>query len=213
MKFRLDSSTGFTLIELLLSMTIFSAVMVIATVGFIGMNRTFSRGVISKELLDYSQATTEDVTSVIRNIGKSLSISSCMAGDTECPTASVNEICLGNERYVWSAAPDGSGLYRDSSACGGGAIAADARVVMGDRYVVRSFNVKPVESADATLGVPVGLYKVSGVFSTADNEALFFGDPPGVNPDQIRCLGTTESVAVRTCAVEKFNFVINPRGE
>ena len=40
MNIKLNNSEGFTLIELMLAMTIFSAVMVVATVGFIGMNRT-----------------------------------------------------------------------------------------------------------------------------------------------------------------------------
>ena len=43
MNIKLNNSEGFTLIELMLAMTIFSAVMVVATVGFIGMNRTFNR--------------------------------------------------------------------------------------------------------------------------------------------------------------------------
>ena len=209
MNIKLSNSEGFTLIELMLAMTIFSAVMVVATVGFIGMNRTFNRGLIRKELSEYSQTVTEDVTRSVRG-GANVRVDNCIEGDYGCLTDRT-VICVGAVRYLWNGSGLPGGLYKDSpSSCD--APFSDVRTVMPSRYVVRDFKIERIENTTLPVGVsfPTTLFKVSGVFTTADDDALFFGNPT-FDPDQVKCLGTTEAATVRTCSVERFNFVINGR--
>ena len=90
---------GFTLVELMLAMTVFSTVMVIATVGFIGMSRTFNRGLIRKDLSEYSQSATEDITRTIRGLGSTANFTNCNAGEPACPGSGDDmAICFGTFR-------------------------------------------------------------------------------------------------------------------
>ena len=67
------NSKGFTLIELMLAMALFTTVLVITTVGFIGINRTFSKGLVRKQLSESVQRTTEDITRTLRAEGTRVS--------------------------------------------------------------------------------------------------------------------------------------------
>lgn len=202
---------GFTLVELMLAMTVFSAVMVVATVGFIGMNRTFNRGLIRKDLSQYSQTVTEGITRDVRSIGPTVAVDSCAEGATDCVTDR-SAVCLGAARYTWNGSGEPGGLYKDAPASCGDVLSSNAETVVADRYVVRDFKVERLTSPVTGAGFPDSLFRVSGVFTTEDDDALFFGDP-SFDPNQVRCLGTAQAAAVRTCAVERFNFVINARGE
>jgi prepilin-type N-terminal cleavage/methylation domain-containing protein len=209
--FKLSSKAeGFTLIELTLAMALFSAVLVVATAGFIGMNRTYSRGIIKKELSQSIQSVTEDLTRSVRSSG---------ATESNCDSMpnNLNGFTLGNVRYLWGSA----GLFRDTATCSDPQ-SGDARRLLDDRYTVELLSTDTL--AD-------GLYKVQGVFRTTNAEAFTVsvrqGDGSSVNKplDQaiasndsydkqtIACRGTAETAAVRTCAVENFSFIVNSRGE
>lgn len=207
------NTQGFTLIELMLAMTIFSAVMVIATVGFIGMNRTFNRGLIRKELSESSQGVAEDVTRVIRNLGVNVSAQNCSSGDADC-VPDWSSVCIGSTRYSWRAVSDEGGLFKDQITSCDGPI-TDKKNIMSDRYVVRDFKIEKIMRTVSSSTTPFSdsLFRISGVFTTADDSALSLGDPLAFDPSAVRCLGTSRVATVRTCAVERFNFVINARGK
>lgn len=205
MMLKIKDAKGFTLIELMLAMTVFSAVMVIATVGFIGMNRTFNRGLIRKELSEYSQTLTEDITRTVRGMGSNAYAQKCTIGEPgpDCASTDFSAICFETARYTWGPDANNSGLKKDNSSNCGGSVEADAREIVSSRYVVRKLDIEMLSGE----GVPNNLFSVSGVLSTADDEALNL-DPS----EEISCRGTAEAATVRTCAVEKFSFVINARG-
>lgn len=194
----LNNNHGFTLLELLMAMTLFSAVMVIATAGFIAMNRTFTRGVIKKEISESAQALNEDITRTIRIQGKNSNALNCNSGDTGCPSSTGwSAVCLGSVRYIWQSADNG--MYKDSKTCNE-SVDNNKLVVFSDRFRVRAFTVNKVSGKE-------GLFSVRGVVTTLNEDALT--TPSGSSPFDITCKGTAQSSAVNTCAVEKFEFVIN----
>lgn len=207
---------GFTLVELLLAMAIFTTVMIITTTGFIAMNRSFTRGTVRKQLSEGVQRTSEDVTRVVRafpqKTGKAFS---CIEGDPrtgECPTQSDGSVvCLTGARYFWSIAAEENGLFKDEQECNkpldpNGSLTTK---LIDTRYRVVSFDVVAAGASGAT--DDVHLFTISGTFRTADDYAF---DTSNINdPNKVKCRGSAQSSAVRTCAVERFNFTINARGD
>ena len=201
---------GFTLVELMLAMTVFSTVMVIATVGFIGMSRTFNRGLIRKDLSEYSQSATEDITRTIRGLGTNANFTNCNAGEPACPgSGDYSAICFGTFRYAWGVNSGKKGLYKDAPSSCNEELSADAKAIVSDRYVVRSLSIAEIPSGGPAM--PVSLFAISGVLTTSDDDAIVL--PPEVAENEIRCRGTAEAATVRTCSVEKFNFTVNARGQ
>jgi len=203
---------GFTLVELLLSMTLFVTVMIISTVGFIAMNRTFTRGNVRKQLSEAVQLTTEDVTRVVRQIpqsdGDSVKVCVAIPGDpvaAGCPSDGANAICITGSRYFWKNDPDSDGLWKDGSECDTATTPTtqNALQLMDDRYKVVRLSITPAGSAQDHL------LRVQGTFRTADRSA--FNNPD--SPLDVKCKGSIESSAARTCAVEQFDFIINARGQ
>jgi prepilin-type N-terminal cleavage/methylation domain-containing protein len=197
------NSSGFTLIELMLAMTLFSAVMVVATVGFIGMNRSFARGVIRKELSEATQAANESVTRSIRAQGVTVVPQSCneVAPNPDCYPG-WSAVCLGQVRYLWQNSGGGDSLYKDSAPSCSSAPSSTKERILSERYKAQKFEIikDPVKQ---------GLFRVKGVFSTKDPDALTMTDDDIYT---LSCKGSSSSASVSTCAVEKFSFVVNARG-
>lgn len=202
-----NDRSGFTIIELMLAMTIFSAVMVVVTVGFIGMNRTYNRGVIRKELSEQSQDLRNNLERTVRGAGgESVTIVDCSGGGESAPECNGLEsgysaICVGDRRYIWQPNTIDYGLKYDNRACGESIGGASSQII-SSRYRVRSLNVNSL--ADA----PSGLYRLKGVITTVDDEAL-----SGLDGVDVRCKGSSESEFVRTCAVESLDFIISARSQ
>ena len=83
---------GFTLIELILAMAFFSFIMLAVVVGFIQINRSYTRGLTVKEVQNSARATIDDITQSIRD---------GTAEDVEIhPTE--QRLCAGGVRYAWN---------------------------------------------------------------------------------------------------------------
>jgi prepilin-type N-terminal cleavage/methylation domain-containing protein len=195
------NSQGFTLTELMLAMVLFSTVLVVSTVGFIGMNRTFSRGTIKRQLSQDIQTVSTDITRTLRLQPVGGSLPEYCNGGVGCSTADLQTLAFGSVCYLWpmATAPDRGGLYKKSGSCNS---ASDTVQIMGSRYMVRSMEVSSV-------GVDDSIYRFSGIFSTLLDEAIRFDNTGKV----LSCKGTAESPEVASCAVQKFEFSINRQGE
>lgn len=208
------NKSGFTLIELLLSMSLFSLVMVITTAGFIGINRTFAKGVIRKQLSESVQNVTADITATLRATGQQAGSepSYCTPSSAaDCPKNGWYAICLPGLRYIWryTVANSTGGLYKDSNVCSAVVdTSATNQLLDSGRYTVRSLSITPAQD---------GLFMVAGVFTTNDTTALNGVDlttqqiaNPG-NLTSVFCKGTSETAGARSCATQSFSFLVNSR--
>lgn len=197
--FKQQNSAGFTLIELMLAMSLFTFVMIIATVGFVGINRTFTKGVARKQLSESVQRLIDDITTSINNGGKFTQNNEEISKGKLCNTS----VC-----YIWTpydkARPsDTEGLYKVSS----GNVSVDGAkktYLVDSRYKVDYLQVDPLDT---------NLYRVTGIIRSADETAFNF--PTGENANKypaenqdITCKGSAQEGASTSCALEKFSFVI-----
>lgn len=208
--FKLSSKNraGFTLIELLLAMTLFTTVMVVATVGFIAMNRGFNRGLIRKQLSEAVQSVNEDITRSVRAEGaKTINAVNCSGtSGGSCPPNGWEAICLGRTRYVWKSAE--TGLYKDLGPCSASVNINNSTLVLSERFSVKKFTLTTVNLPSEITNEASGIVRVQGLFTTNTPSALTTdqsGDPI--------CKGSAENSAVNSCATESFNFLITARGK
>lgn len=217
------SPRGFTLIELLLAMTLFVTIILLFTAGFIGINRTFTRGMIRKQLSESVQTVTENISHAIRTSEmRSLPFECTTGTDTEnCPAAPNGSperwqiLCFTNgSRYFWS--PAAGGLYRDHCVADTPLVLNNATQLVDSRYRVDALELALVSSGEGSQGVATALYRIRGVMRTKTDDAFVFNnvENPEQQPDpfQTRCKGTAQSSAVQTCAIENFSFIVNARG-
>lgn len=191
---------GFTLTELMLAMVLFSTVLVVSTVGFIGMNRTFSRGTIKRQLSQDIQTVSADITRTLRSEPVGGSEPQYCSG-TDCNPVGWQTLAFGSVCYLWPipTAPDRGGLYKQPGSCNP---AAEKVKIMSSRYMVRSIEV-------SSIGADSLMYRFSGIFSTLVDDAIRFDE----NGKVVSCKGTAENSEVASCAVQKFEFSINRQGE
>ncbi len=204
-KYLKRNQRGFTLVELLLAMTLFTTVMVISTAGFIAMNRSFTRGTVRRQLSEGVQRTTEDITRMIRTIPQNATAFSCTSGKSDCADGTGYQVlCLAGGRYFWGE----TGLYRDVAACTDSLNVGQAQELLDTRYRVMRLKITPLKTANSEQVLSGALFQVAGTFTTADQEALNNSN----DPETVRCKGSVLSSAVRTCAVERFQTILNARG-
>lgn len=191
------NQSGFTLIELMLAMTLFISVMIVATVGFVGINRTFSKGLVRKQLSETVQRLTEDMTTTINNEG---------GLDSTNSKSENGKVCSQLTCYVWTpyqTDDEGSpGLYK---------------VALGDVDVAGQPDTKKVTIADerykvdkfSVVSIGGGLYRVTGIIRTKDLDAFEIADPLNYPANgEIFCKGSAQDGASQNCALEKFSFVV-----
>ncbi len=205
------SEEGFTLIELLLAMTLFSVILVVSTLGFVGINRTYTRGAIRKQLSESVQRLNQDITTTVRN-PQAANPAVCKSDvvTANCPNG-WEAICLSGARYSWKKLDDtAGGLFKDAKACGDAVDTATATKIVDTRYIVEHLAVTSLTNR---------LYNTQGIIRTADSTALTTTDNDGSidrTPTDywknVRCKGSSAGGVVQTCAVESFNFVINSQG-
>lgn len=210
MKLITPNEKGFTLVELLLAMVLFSLTMVIATVGFIGMNRSYTRAVVRKQLSENVQSVTDSLTKAIQSDGRALNkYKECPSGDgaasINCPSNPSSTwkgiLCFAGSRYIWSE----RGLYKQTgpaSACST-TVAANYQEstaqIVNPRFKVDLLTVDPVPGNS--------MFVIKGVVRTSEDSAF---ENLG-NPAEIRCKGSASGLA-QTCSIERFNFIVNGRG-
>lgn len=192
-----NQQEGFTLVELMLAMSLFITVMVVATAGFVGMNRTFTKGVVRKQLSEGVQRTSEELTRSLRSGGE------LVATD---PEDGADEQSIRNTAscFIWGA----TRLYK-SSGC---SIAeANNRIELLDRRFAVDF--LKVENLTGDL------YRITGVFRTAEEGAFAYANDDreaylqSQNPNDIFCKGSAQAGADQNCALERLDIVVNAKGE
>lgn len=199
MKHIVNNNRGYTLIELLLAMTVFTTVMLVSTIGFIGINRTYTRGMVRKQLSESVQTTTNELTNALRNQPSSMAPETCAPNTcTTSPGTEWGTINFSNACFLWKTGSNDAGLYVAPSSCTNVDV-NNLRGLLDSRYTVRSLQVNSVAGAS-------GLYRIRGTFTTAEDDAL------DLAADPIKCKGSAANVAVATCAAESFNFIVNARG-
>ncbi len=205
---------GFTLVELMLAMGLFSVILTVSTVGFIGINRTYTHASIKKQLAESIQRLNTDVTDAVRN-PQAETVKTCtpnlLSPDAGCPAINYYSVCLTAVRYTWGL---NGGLQKDSPVSCDSATIADPINIVSDRFIIADFRVTYVGNH---------LFQAKGVIRTADSGAFTVTDNEGsINPGQsgwdvltspykIKCKGSSAGVIVQTCAVQSFDFIINSR--
>ncbi len=184
---------GFTLIELLLAMTIFSVILMIATVGFIGMNRTFTKALIRKELSEATQSFNEDFTRALRAMPQTATINSEICTEN-CGNGN-NKVTLGGVCYFWRTADNAGGLVSDTQCATDSPV--NPFVVVESRYILQTLAITEVDN---------DLYRIKGVLRTNNQDAFI-----SLDEDPVVCLGSTVSTLAQTCSVENFEFVVSRR--
>ena len=99
------NQNGFTLVELLLATTFFSFILVLFSVGFIQINRTFQKGASIKEVTDTGRNVIEDLARNIRTVKASdvlIEPTGYPLGDGSPPLGAAFRLCLGDVRYAWN---------------------------------------------------------------------------------------------------------------
>lgn len=197
----LKNTKGFTLVELVLAMALFITILIATTTAFIGINRTYSKGVIRKQLSEAVQRTVEDITKTIRESRE-------LTPQTADDLFSKYALCNDASCYVWKK-KDGSDNKRLVRTTGNDPVDVNnAYELVDDRYTIDFINIEKLET---------DLYRISGVMRTADDKDAFEfegGYPNYISlqdPSKIRCKGTTEANSVRGCNLEKFEFVVNTK--
>jgi prepilin-type N-terminal cleavage/methylation domain-containing protein len=175
-----SNQAGFTLIELMLAMTLFTSVMIVATVGFVGINRTFSKGLVRKNLSEGVARLVSDVSSTIQNEGKLTDVSSTLiCGTTTCYDSSSGGLIRGIKQ------PDGKLSKSNQSE------------ILDSRYKVENLQVKSV-------GYTGDLYRITGVARTKDDESFEKDKDTG----ELICRGSAKGGARDNCALQRINFVV-----
>lgn len=190
---RIKQQNGFTLTELLLAMAIFSMVMMIATVGFIGMNRMYLRGTTRQQLSESARLVGEDITKTIRASGD------VAIGQCQNPIMGYSDVRVGSVSYLWKQE---GGLWKGNVNCD----TASLREILGSAYTVRSLTITKLPAEGS-------LYSLEGVFTMGSDAGLHMpGDEEGWY-EEAKCKGSAESPAAQSCALERFRFVVNGRGQ
>ncbi len=204
------NKTGFTLVELLLAMTLFSLTMVIVTAAFIAMNRSYTKGAIRKQIAESSQAASDDLTKTIRTEGRALEKFTVCKNEPSQPSACPAQnstwkgvLCFAKVRYIWNDA----GLYKqegDAGVCNADttSFVQDSLTIIDPRFTVEAIMIDPVSNQ-------AGLFRVNGVIRTKDPDA--FNNLGDSDKSKITCKGSS-FIAGRTCAIEKFDYIISARG-
>lgn len=194
----LKNKKGFTLVELVLAMALFISILIATTAAFIGINRTYSKGVIRKQLSEAVQRTVEDITKTIRE-GRELT------PQTADDLFSKYALCNDASCYVWKKkdGSDNKRLVRTNPVD-----VTNTFELVDDRYTIDFINIEKLET---------DLYRITGVMRTSDDKGAFEFSPTYADyiklqdPSKIRCKGTTEADSVRGCNLEKFEFVVNTK--
>lgn len=209
-----SSQRGFTLIELMLAMALFATIMIITTAGFVGINRTYTRGTIRKQLSESVQRLEASLSATLRANQQSGVLDPCSTGQSGCLSrpSGYTALCLTGARYVWGSVGDNSGLFVDNMDCADSFDSGAAVELVDQRYIIEYLRVIPLVSP--------GLYNLEGGVRTVDDAAFTTSDgdlddinlPIDYDRSSVRCKGSSAGSVVQTCAIEHFSTVVNTRG-
>lgn len=181
------SSDGFTLVELLIAITMFSMVLVLISVTFIQINRSYTRGLSSKMVHEEARDVLESISSDMRTVSSSKQlIVECENGSSNCDwEESVDKLCIDNNVYTFiqpdaSRGRSGSLNLAENTNCDG-ASRSTGSDMFSEQVQPYFFRVSEV--------VPDKTYKLELVLATGSysSDLLQFAHGSGGNPRSLGC--------------------------
>lgn len=158
-----NQQSGFTIIELLIATTVFSIVLLGASMAIVQIGRVYYKGLIS--------AKTQEVSrSIVQSVSEDLQYSDSKAFKTSpAGEPAPNAICIGTNRYTyWLGIPlEGAnhGLVTDSISAGSDCVAGTGAgtELLGQNMRLIQFSVTPASG---------GIYKVTVGLAYGDSDLL-----------------------------------------
>lgn len=171
------NNKGFTIVELLVSMTFFSFILLLIFVGFVQINRSYSRGLTVKEVQNSTRNLTEDLVRTIRNTNSVDEIILDPAG---------YRICVGGIRYAWNQYDDASSSFTDETyasstdqikivkiednlACSADIDQANSKQLIDNNHRVQYLSVEPIGSKTYNITVVLSSYVIDDFTSFGKN--------------------------------------------
>lgn len=187
---------GFTLLEVLFAMTILTTVILLMTTVFVGINRSFSRGMLRKELSEVSQKLADDMTRALRTYGTSDESDDC----SSLPSGYDQSFRIGAVSYIWSSS---GGLRRSNAAC-----SQVGEQVFGERFILRQLRVTEITSIPGQK-----LYRLQGVITSGSNASMVLpaSGSTWIDDTNVRC--RSGQPVLGNCSIEKFNYVVSGRSQ
>jgi len=88
-----SNTGGFTIIELMIATTVFSVILLIATMALIQIGRVYYKGVLSAKTQNTTRAITDEIGSSIKFSGGNVNIQKNLNSGV---------LCIGNSRYTFN---------------------------------------------------------------------------------------------------------------
>lgn len=194
------SQNGFTLIELMIATTVFSTVLLIATISIIFVSKTYARSQIVIKTQNNAQAALLNISNAIKfNKTNSINITNISSG----------YFCVGNNVYTFSinslvGTDNPAGLFESfSSTC-----------VPNFSGIQMLSNNERLGGLDVTSTVGGG-FQVTMTIDYGSNQVLKALNPPIVNNldgtkgYRYKCVDSTYSVSF--CSIDSVSITVVPR--
>ncbi len=161
------NTKGFTIIEILLALAFFAFILGFIVAGFVFVSRSYTSGIIVKEVQENARLLLDDITRELRVANDADGIVFCSEFTNDACTAAgapdVNRLCIGDDlRYGWnvsdpnSSIPIGSKLeplsiwkLSDSLPCSDPVNATDAVSPIASGLDIFAIDVQQVGGSDA----------------------------------------------------------------
>jgi len=198
------AQSGFTMVELLIAMAFFSFLLMTVTVGFVQINRSFTKGVIVKTIQENGRVLIEDISRGIRSSNRS-----AISYSNDFPfRLNINGVC-----YIWNQNTSTTGYVRSDERFSNGEPFELARIIgncsmtpnvinqdeaenlIDKKAVVQHLSVEPLGG---------GAWSILVVLSTGNSEDLqSYGE-------DARC---REQVGNQYCDVVRYETVVSVRNK
>lgn len=199
---------GFTIIELLIALSFFSFLLMALTVGFVQINRAYTKGITVKTIQENGRVLMNDITRAIRSSGDGV------------VTVSANpyRLCINGIRYGWNQGTDNNGARSeetfltstvpmvpstekitlaktmDGANCTAKLVKSQSEAAIDRRAIVQYLSVSHVGASQ--------VWKVKLILSTSETSDLSsFGETA-------KC---KEQVGNQFCDIAKFETIVSVR--
>jgi prepilin-type N-terminal cleavage/methylation domain-containing protein len=199
---------GFTIVELMIASAVFSAILLLLTMGLLAVGRTYYKGVVTSRTQQVSRAILEDVSDSIRFNGGTVAPSIV-------PNGLSRGVCVGGKRYSYELNKqlnEGVASQRhvlvvdDLATCSAGSTAQNmssatptGRELMSTRMRLSAFSVTQVGSG-------TDLWRITVRVASGEDDLLQDTDGDGVL-DTCRTLRSGSQF----CAVSELSTVVQKR--
>ena len=152
---------GFTLVELLLATAFFSFILLFVVVGFVQINRQYTKGVTVRRVQNNARSVLEDITRSIRD----------SEGIDTYNSSTPYRICIGDLRYGWNqnTDPGNSAAFTDErytnavpfqlvkdyspGGCNAAFVEGVAEPMIDDNVAVQSIELAPIGASSWRLSI------------------------------------------------------------